>query len=231
MKPPILEIGRYLVPAYAGMVLAEQGFQVEKWLYLQDPIQGLLHGDELWRWVNAGKVLVNHVADEVLNLSVGAFSGVVENLSESWWLAHGVDPDEQARRLDVPWVSFRPQVGERSFDVIAQAQAWAGVAPWVPFYIGDTLGGLWVAYKLVSMLALGKTGRVVIRHADCLAKMVEGELTLPRPSGPVPWDIEVYRLGEQGAEVEYRGNIVKEPLRDDAWRREHLTTVSGRIVV
>ena len=53
----ILELGNYVVPAYAGMILAEQGHQVEKWTNGQDPILGCQRGGELWAWINEGKTL------------------------------------------------------------------------------------------------------------------------------------------------------------------------------
>jgi hypothetical protein len=51
----ILELGNYVVPAYAGMILAEQGHAVTKWTNGRDPILSLNRGDELWRWINHGK--------------------------------------------------------------------------------------------------------------------------------------------------------------------------------
>jgi hypothetical protein len=48
-----------VVPAYSGMVLAEQGATVEKWTNGKDPILGCRSGAELWAWINHGKTLVN----------------------------------------------------------------------------------------------------------------------------------------------------------------------------
>lgn len=55
----VLELGNFIVPAYAGMLLAEQGARVEKWTNGRDPILGCRSGGELWDWVNYRKTLVD----------------------------------------------------------------------------------------------------------------------------------------------------------------------------
>jgi hypothetical protein len=51
----VLEIGNFVSVAYAGMVLAEQGAEVQKWTNGRDPILGCRSGDALWEWIDYGK--------------------------------------------------------------------------------------------------------------------------------------------------------------------------------
>ena len=55
----VLELGNYVVPAYAGMILAEQGAEVQKWTNGKDPILGCRSGADLWAWINHGKTLLD----------------------------------------------------------------------------------------------------------------------------------------------------------------------------
>jgi hypothetical protein len=232
MTRRILELGSYIVPAYAGMILSEQGFTVEKWWSDSDPVLGLRRGDELWDWLNHNKTMRRNVhAESVLDLEPGDVVGVIDNIRASTWQRWGVDPAEQAHRLKVPWVSMRADVGERSFDAIAQARAWMEHAPYLPFYVGDTTGGLWVAFKLLAQL--GRPGHYPIYQASCLAKLVEGELIVDEQrSGAPPWDAPgSYGADESGARVEYRGEVLVEPVRDRAWKLKHLRHENGRLLV
>ena len=55
----VLELGNFVVPAYCGMVLAEQGAEVQKWTNGKDPILGCRSGANLWAWINHGKPLLD----------------------------------------------------------------------------------------------------------------------------------------------------------------------------
>ncbi|MCK6685957.1 MAG: CoA transferase [Thermoanaerobaculia bacterium] len=220
----MLELGSFIVPAYAGMVLAEQGHEVEKWWTGDDPVLHLNAGDQLWRWLNEPKRLVEkRVWREALEEALPAFDAVIENIRPATWKAWGIDREALALRYRVRWVSMEAELdGGRSFDAVAQAQALGGISPPIPFYIGDTAGGLWLAFKA---LASPEPGHFRLFQASCLAKLVEGELMVPRQA----WDRTLYRLDAEGAAVEFRGEIVREPLRDTEWRRRNLRHRGGRI--
>ena len=232
----VLELGSYVVPAYAGMLLAEQGHRVVKWTNpaRPDPVLGLRHGEQLWAWLNAGKTLIDRHARDVAELPAGTADAVIDNIRAEAWTAWGVDPAEQARRLGVPWVSMRDDFDGRSFDAIAQARAWGDHLGWQPAYLGDTTGGLWLAFKLLAHRH--RPGHHVLRQAGCLAKLVEGELVVPvdRDGKSTPWD-EPGTYGPDptgaGVQVLYRGELVREPYRDAAWRWRHLAHAGGRFRV
>lgn len=232
--PRVLELGTFLVPAYAGMVLAEQGIQVAKWVspVRKDPIQELRRGDEMWSWLNEKKSLDQRHASDVNELKPGEVDAVIDNFRPSAWAKWGIDPAIEAKRLEVVWVSMRDDFEERSFDAIAQARAWGDHIGLIPIFIGDTAGGLWVSFKVLAMLNLGAAGHYVLRQAACLVKLVEGELVVDvaRDGVTSPWDEpDVYgRLGA-GARVLFRGDSVEEPFRDQTWRRTHLDHTNGRI--
>lgn len=224
----VLELGSYVAPAYAGMVLAEQGHDVEKWT-LTDPVHELLHGAQLWAWLNASKTLREVHASAVLALVPGEYDVIIDNVRASSWERWGVQPAELAAQLGVRWVSLRADDDGRSFDVIAQARAWGDLGV-LPFYIGDTAAGLWLAFKALAAPA----GHHVIRQAACLAKLVEGELVVERPAGDYPWDAS----GDYGwdaergeAFVDFKGDHYREPARDASWRTENLVHKDGRFVV
>jgi len=236
----VLELGNYVVPAYAGMILAEQGNYVEKWTRpgALDPIQELDRGDELWQWINKDKNVIpcELTRDELEHaLSQSFITRVVDNFRPSTLDKLKIDPLEIALRHGIVWVSVRSEVGERSFDVIAQTRAWGDFAGALPFYLGDTAAGLWAAFKL----AITSTpGHYVIGHASCLAKLVEGELVVDADSqrlryGVSPWDRDVYGYdSEIGATVEYKGERLTEPNRDRAWRLDNLWhDDDGRIII
>ncbi len=217
----ILELGGYLAPAYAGMILAEQGHRVTKWANPgPDPLEQLHRGDELWAWVNHGKTVHRDRAlEDVSTLTPGETDIIIDNVRAATWARLGVDPEVLASRLGVTWVSLRADDDGRSFDVIAQLRAW-GDRGVLPFYLGDTAAGLWLAFKALA----APSGHHVIRQGACLAKLVEGELVAPvDPSEP--WD-EPGTYGPAG--VLYRGEWVREQPRNDEWRRENLRHVDGR---
>lgn len=233
----VLELGSYIIPAYAGMILAEQGHQVVKWTSERpDPVVTLDHGGlDLWAWINHGKTVRTEHATHVMDIPEGTFDIVVDNIRASTWLRWGVDPDAQAQRMGTTWVSMRADVGERSFDVIAQARAWGDSLGLIPAYLGDTAGGLWLAFKALSAHAMNPGRHHVIYQAATLAKLVEGELVAPggdRSNGS-PWDAPgTYGPDEDGnARVVYRGETLLEPPRDDAWRLQNLRHSAGRFTV
>lgn len=227
----ILELGNYIAPAYAGMVLAEQGHNVVKWVKPgADPILSLRRGAELWDWINAGKTL------EARDINSGSihgcwrFDAVIDNFKLSTLERWGIDPQELAAQYDLKWVSLRSEVGEISFDLLAQCRSILEYSPWVPFYLGDTTAGLWMAFKV---LAAQRAGHYVLGHASCLQKLVEGELVIDvkRSDKAVPWDIEDYGFESGHAVIEYRGEQIVEPVRDRDWKLKHLWHIEGRIVI
>lgn len=225
----VLELGSYVAPAYAGMVLAEQGHDVEKWT-LADPIHDLKRGDELWQWINHGKMLRKIHAQMVSLLPAGEFDVVIDNVRAETWQHWGVDPAVEATRLGVTWVSLRADDDGRSFDVIAQARAWGDLG-YVPFYLGDTAAGLWLAFKALA----APVGHHVIRQAACLAKLIEGELVVPvERDGSIPWDDPAaYRFDAERREavVQFKGQTIVEPARGADWRAANLRHEGGRFII
>lgn len=224
----VLELGSYVSVAYAGMLLAEQGHEVEKWISptREDPILGLKEGEKLWEWINYRKNVHEVHAKGVTRLFNGEFDVVIDNVRSTTWQSWGVDPHKEAIRIDCGWVSLRDEFDGRSFDVVAQARAWGDHSPALPFYLGDTAAGLFLAFKASNA---DRGWHSVIRQASCLAKLVEGELAVPieRKGGQTPWDepgTYGMRSTETGpvAQVDYRGETIREPIRDARWRWEHL---------
>lgn len=229
----VLELGSYVSVAYAGMVLAEQGHQVEKWVSPDrpDPIQGLRQGEALWTWINDGKSVTPRHAAAVSDVPAGVYDAVIDNVRAAAWDRWGVNPAQEAARLNVAWVSLRDEFDGRSFDAVAQARAWMDHAGYVPFYLGDTAAGLWIAFKVCD----AAPGHHVLGQASVLAKLVEGELCVPvdRDGVAPPWD-EPGTYGAHpatGASVVYRDELVAEPVRDHEWRWNHLRHHGGRIIV
>lgn len=232
----VLELGNYIIPAYAGMVLAEQGFQVDKWTRTdgsRDPILDLKSGEDLWAWINYGKHVRPQDAASVADLKPGAYRVIIDNFRPEFWQKLAIDPEREAKRIGCSWVSMRADVGDTSFDILAQARSWMEYGPYVPFYIGDTAGGLWLAFKALSV-AHKRPGHHAIYHAACLQKMVEGELILdPQRNGrSTPWDEESnYGCHGDGVHVNYRGRAYREPVRTRDWKLEHLRHANGRILI
>ncbi|MBY0562449.1 CoA transferase [Hyphomicrobium sp.] len=239
----ILELGGYIAPAYCGMLLAEQGHTVTKWTNGRDPIHALVKGDELWAWINHGKELQDKDFRDVEHvLQRRQFDVVVDNIRPSTLARAGIDPAALARDYNIRWVSLRGETAgknepeaEISFDVKAQARATMHLAGWIPFYIGDTSAGLWLAFKAV---AERKAGHFVVGHAACLAKLVEGELIVDRPGHrsatdgkSVPWDVETYYGDAEGAHVLFKGQTITEPVRDRAWQLAHIANKNGRVII
>jgi crotonobetainyl-CoA:carnitine CoA-transferase CaiB-like acyl-CoA transferase len=233
----VLEIGSYVSIAYAGMILREQGCEVTKWLGAgDDPVQTLKGGDRLWTWLNENKTMAEKHASTVRDLQRGDFDVVIDNVRAETWQRWGIDPEVWANNLGVTWVSLRDDFDGRGFDAIAQARAWGDHIGYLPVYLGDTGGGLWLAFKALAMYANGeRSEHFVIRQAACLAKLVEGELLeVERDGFTPPWDEPgTYGLAPEGhaTEVHYRGEIIKEPFRSAQWRRENLRHSNGRLVI
>lgn len=237
----ILELGSYVAPAYAGMLLAEQGHYVEKWTNGRDPILSLRHGTELWAWINHGKHVLERDASEApeaLFDSLNEFGGyhiVLDNFTPGALERLSLDPEKLAAEHELVWVSLRSEVGERSFDIVAQARSWMEYSPHVPFFVGDTAAGLWMAFKALAVD--GKPGHYVIGQATCMQKLVEGELVvdvrrqLPRWGGPIanPWDMKEYRDAGDHVRVNHKGVLHVEPVRDRHWKLEHLWHQDGRM--
>jgi hypothetical protein len=208
---------------------------VVKWAGTRpDPVLGLDRGVELWAWLNAGKWVITRHAREVTRVEPGEYDLVIDNIRASTWQRWGVDPATEAERIGACWVSMRDDVDPhagRSFDAIAQARAWGDHVGYLPIYIGDTAGGLWLAYKALA----AAPGHHVLYQATCLAKLVEGELIIcPDRSDQdtPPWDQPgAYGRTSTGVRVEYRGEKIIEPFRDDAWRLQHLQHRTGRLLV
>lgn len=223
----VLEIGSYVSVAYAGMLLAEQGYDVTKWVAPKpstDPILGLEHGDELWSWINAGKRVIERDARDLNAISLLDMGIVLDNVRPSTLERWGIEPATLAEQWGLIWVSLRSEVGERSFDVIAQARSWMEYGPWLPFYAGDTAAGLMMAFKALAKLAKHEHGHYVLGQASCLQKLVEGELLVDAPQrlDRTRWDRELYSASRHGAEVVYRGELIQEPVRDREWKLAHL---------
>jgi hypothetical protein len=224
----VLELGSYVAPAYAGMVLAEQGHEVVKWTDGRDPILGLHRGPELWDWLNHGKTIEERHPRAVIDLD--GPGAVIDNFRPATLARWGLDPARIAADRGFVWVSLRSEQGDRSFDLIAQARSWMEYAPWVPFWAGDTIAGLWLAFKA---LAAREPGHYPIGQASCMQKLVEGELIIDvaREPGVVPWEVETYRAEGGHAAVTYKGTDYREPVRDRAWKWAHLWHRDGRITI
>lgn len=225
----VLELGQYVAPAYAGMLLAEQGCAVDKWVGPKlDPIQTLDHGAELWTWINKGKLVLRSDVPRDLHRHIGQYDAIIDNFRPSTLERWGINPCELATTHDLVWVSLRSEVGEYSFDVIAQARSIMEYTPWVPFYLGDTAPGLMLAFKVLAMHALLRTGHFTIGQATALHKLVEGELmdftadaSFKRDG--TRWESpETYRADGLGAHVLYRDLQIDEPIRRRAWKLENL---------
>ena len=83
-------------------------------------------------------------------------------------------------------------------------------------------GGLWVAFKALSMCLGKKPGHYALGQASVLQKLVEGELLVERPEpllgNVVPWDPDPYFMNELAAVVEYKGERMEEPIRSREWK-------------
>lgn len=228
----VLEMGLGIAPAYAGMILAEQGHEVTRWLgAAPDPVRELRHGEQLWAWLMAGKDAFQFHALLVERLMPGDVDVVLDNFQEETWCRWGVDPQLQAKRLGVVWVSLQAEDGGPTLDPVAQARAWGDHVGYLPVRIADTTAGLWMAFKAMS----SPPGRYVLGQASCLAKLVEGEMVVEMDRSSLataPCD-EPGESGRDGGVVRAAQGRVRavEPLRGPAWRRAHLVHRDGRITI
>jgi crotonobetainyl-CoA:carnitine CoA-transferase CaiB-like acyl-CoA transferase len=239
----VLELGSYIIPAYAGMVLAEQGHEVEKWTWGVDPIQELHRGDELWDWINHGKTLVEkRINSQEITGALDDFDVVIENIRADTWRSWVINPPALSkeithRRHPIVWVSMRTDTPDDhdgvSFDVIGQARSWMEYTNWTPFYAGDTTGGLWMAFKALSAHTQNEYGYHELHQASLMQKLVEGELVIDEPPHPgsTRWDHEPYGATQDGALINYRGTEYHEPVRNREWKLDHLHHIDGRIIV
>jgi hypothetical protein len=160
---------------------------------------------------------------------------VLDNFRPSTLAGWGVDRVALAEQHGWVWESMRSEVGERSFDLIAQARSIAEYSPHVPFWLGDTAGGLWMAFKALSTFVAGKPGHYVLGQASVLQKLVEGELLVERPEplagNVVPWDPEAYFMTDSVAVVEYKRDRMEEQIRSRGWKLSKLWHVGGRMRV
>lgn len=234
----VLELGGYISVGFAGMVLAEQGHTVTKWtLKERDPIFTCDRAEEIWTWLHGGKVIVAQHAKSAAGLRPGQFDAVIDNIRAATWESWGVDRSQVARRCGMPWVALEDELGHRSFDAIAQARSWMEYGPYLPIWAGDTTAGLWMAFKALSARGYGRLYR--LGQASLMQKLVEGELVIPREPGKLErpaWDRDIYgpwvRAGQvEGAEVEFKGELYQEPIRDRDWKLRNLRHRNGRILV
>lgn len=232
----VLEMGQYVAPAYAGMLLAEQGCSVYKVSREPDPIEDLVRGKELWAWINEGKFVTRGDLQGVSELTMQPFGIVLDNFTNATRdVIFGPHQDILAKRNNFVWVSLVCDQGTPSFDIIAQRRAWGDIAPYVPMYIGDTTAGLFMAFKALSMHAQERWGHYTLDHASLLMKLVEGELVVDVKRTPtargVPWK-EEYRVDEEGtAHVKFKGRWYREHIRDRAWKLRNLRHTHGRITL
>lgn len=231
----IIELGNYIAPAYAGMLLAEQGHTVHKWVKgNSDPIFRLKRGRELWDWINFKKHVIDgmHPAKDLESEYFAPGDAVIDNFKPETLARWGIDPKQFALDRGIVWVSIRSEVGQVSFDLLAQCRSILDFSPYIPFYIGDTVAGLFAAYKIA---AARNPGHYPIGQASCLQKLVEGELILdePRRGTSVPWetDYHVYDPIRRQATIEYRGETFTETVKNRTWKLQHLWHENGRIVI
>jgi len=212
------------------MLLAEQGYDVTKWWLGHDPVLTLNHGQALWDWLQHRKTLILRHARALRTLAAADWPGIIlDNVRPATLERWGLDPAALALAHGVVWVSLRAEVGEVSFDLLAQARSIMDFCPWVPFYLGDTAAGLFMAFKA---LAAHEPGHYVLGHASCLQKLVEGEMVVDveRVPGRTPWDpTGTYGVRDGVASLTYKGELLEETPRDRAWRWEHLWHEQGRI--
>ncbi len=228
----VIEVGLGLPVAFAGMVLAEQGIEVHKWLKPggHDP---LFDRELAWWWSAHGKDLIPRHGRELATLRPGDCQGIIDNLRDDTWQAWGVDRAAVARRIGVPWVSLADDVGYRSTGAIAAARSWWAGGKALEPDIAETTAGLMMAFKLLAMRGRGRHCR--LPFAAALQKMVPCELMQGkdrrRDEAP-PIKPEWWADGRLvGAKAEWRGELLSELVRDRAWKLRHMPTAAGRVTL
>jgi hypothetical protein len=236
----VLEMGNYISVAYAGMLLAEQGYDVYKVIHptKKDPILQLRHGKELWDWINHGKkFIIAELPNGLPFLTAVKPDIVIENVRQATWQGRWCNiMAELCLHFDPRWVGLRDELGDKSFDVIAQARAFLNFSPRAAFYLGDTAAGLWMAFKASCS---NEGGMFMLHQASILHKLVEGEMVVKanRTRGHLPstktfWDKEIFGANDRVAFAEYKGEIISEPIRDHKWRWANLKhDGKGRIII
>lgn len=219
----ILEVCRYVAPAYAGMILAEQGHEVVKWILPREPILELAHGDVIWDWINHGKQL-EQIGQRRMEQAPG-FDAILTNLRSA-------DVQMIAQQTGATVIKLVPTATDMSFDVVAQVQAWGDFCPWLPFWIGDTAAGLWMAFKALSA---PKGAACEMQHAAALAKLVECELlevNRNRSANKTPWESKKhYGIDKKGAVVKYHQSLFREHVKDFSWKKANIPNINGRIII
>lgn len=225
----ILELGNYIAPAYAGMILAEQNYYVEKWFNKKDPILQLNQGNELWQWINYKKKLIDKLVQSNI-ADITKFDIVIDNFKPSTLQKWGINPQAIASEHNIVWVSLRSEINELSFDILAQCRSWLEYCDYIPFYVGDTTAGLWLAFKA---LAAQKPNHYQIGHASSMQKLVEGELIIncDRNKNCVPWDKEAYYFQNGFAHIQYKCERITEDVKDKNWKLKNLWHNQGRIII
>lgn len=225
----VFELGSYIAPAYAGMILAEQKHRVTKYVSPFDAIFDLKNTEAFWNWLNKDKTFVDdHYTAAIDRLRAGDV--VIENIRAASWHRHDIDRKQIAEDRRVRWISIEDELQHRSFDVVAQARAWAWTrTDWIRFYIGDTIAGLWAAYSACCSV---QSGHFVVGHATSLAKMIELELQdVDRHADRTSHDRETYTMTEDGALVDYKDERIFEPKRTREWCLQNLYHQNMRCVV
>lgn len=240
MRLRVLEMGTFFVPAYAGMLLAEQGHQVTKIIHPSKPdpiLTRCRHGQDLWDWVNWGKQLCRELLPDYLgSIEPGAYDVVLENIRQTTWgrWLTKTSLAELAEAKGIRWIGVRDELGCRSFDNIAQARAFLEFSPRVNFYLGDTAVALFAAFKALADTA---PGFFPIYQASSLFKLVEGEMVVganharPMLSPQDDYWAACHGCDEKGAFIRYRDEMIREPIRGHEWRWENLRHREGRIII
>lgn len=226
----VLEIGLGLPPAFAGMLLAEQGHTVTRWLKPNSRHDPLLEDELVWWWSMHGKDLMQRHAREVNALRPGAFNAIIDNLRTETWERWGVNREATARRLGVPWVTLADDCGYRSTGAIALARSWWSLGVPTPPQLAETTAGLVLAFKLLSLQ--NRSGWHRVGFAAALQKLMPAELQLGNAYADEGPHVDAEWMAEGtlfGARAEWRGELLAEPVRSREWKLQHMPTSVGRV--
>ena len=221
-------------PAYAGMILAEQGHAVVKWTNGKDPILSLNRGDELWAWINHGKRIEDR-HPEIAGRRLGSrSSGPTRRTSSS--TTSGRPPSSAgasipARSPDgglyggsrcdprsaiVPSMSSpRPAPGSNTPPGCRSGRGTPSAACGWPSRRWPT------GRRGISRSARRRACRSLSRGSWSSSGR--------RPTAAIPWEVDPYRVEGGEAIVEYKGTTYREPIRDRSWKLDHLWHDQGRI--
>ena len=215
----ILKLGKYLSVFYAGMLLSEQGHTVIKIMADNEPLLELEKGEELLAWLNYKKIIKTKNDKNIQDL-INKYKPdiVLENISY-------LNPKYFKIAKKTKWVSIRPSGNlDKSFDIFAQIQTFGEYKKYFDFYIGDTVAGLFAAFIAMS----SNKQYNVVRQAEALQKIIEGELIVKKPA--TGWDKKIYKIENDTAMVEYNNKllITKSWTRDN--KLKYLNHKKGRII-